>query len=85
MNKKHLYEYNYDMPETSGIYEILNKVNGKGYVGQAEFLPPRAILLDHEHNEPLQRAYKKYGIENFTVVLLEVCSIEELDEKRYIG
>lgn len=79
--KVHLYEYNYDMPETAGIYEILNTINGKGYVGQSRYLPARAILYEHEHNYVLQKAYTKYGIENFIVILLETCSVDSLDER----
>lgn len=81
MIKKHLYEYNYDMPEASGIYCILNNVNNKCYIGQAVYLPCRAVLLYHEHNLPLQNAYKKYGMENFSVELVEVCDRSILNER----
>lgn len=79
--KKHLYEYNYDMPETSGIYSIMNNINSHEYIGQAEFLPARAVLLFHEHNIPLQRAYERYGIDNFSIRLVEECAIDDLDER----
>ena len=61
------------------IYEIKNKINGKVYIGQ------------HSSNELgsywgsgklINRAIKKYGIENFERIILETCSNKnELNER----
>lgn len=43
---------------------------------------------DSKHPEPIykvHRAIKKYGIENFEITVLEECTQEMLDEKKFIG
>lgn len=72
-----------------GIYKITNNINGHSYIGQAVNIEKR--LREHindsfnekrrEYNYPLSRAYRKYGIDNFTNTILEICSKEELNEK----
>ena len=64
----------------SGIYVILNWVNGKVYVGSATYLRKR--LSDHKcslrkndhDNNYLQNAWNKYGEQNFSFSILEYCS-----------
>lgn len=62
----------------SGIYAIVNKVNGKRYVGSATRLRYRyaehvRLLNANRHHSPtLQRAWNKYGAEAFEYVVLEV-------------
>lgn len=73
----------------TGIYKITNLINGKTYIGQAVDIDKR--LREHindsanpnrrEYNYPLSRAYRKYGITNFQMSVLEECSREELNEK----
>lgn len=68
----------------SGIYEIVNTVNGKRYIGSAKRM--RYRLKDHrkhlrrqDHdNQKLQRAWNKYGAEVFRYRPLLVCSPENL-------
>ncbi len=65
-----------------GIYIIKNKTNGKVYIGQSQKLNQRygghlyRLKRKEHHNEILQRAFDKYGIDNFEYNVLE----EILDE-----
>lgn len=60
------------------IYQITNNINGKIYVGKTNF-PIEKRFKEHckdafrERNEkrPLYAAMRKYGIENFSISLLE--------------
>lgn len=67
-----------------GVYAIINKVNNKCYVGSSNNVYTRYILhLNHlsknkHHSIILQRAYNKYGKENFKVILLAKCPNEKL-------
>jgi len=58
-----------------GIYWIINKVNGKFYIGSAVNLNRR--LNEHfqgdKSNIILQKAFKKYSLENFSIEILEYC------------
>ncbi len=73
--------------EKSGIYALHNNKSGKVYIGQTKDLSRRE--KDHfrelrkgtHHNKYLQRAYKKYGESTFRFIVLERCSVEELDER----
>lgn len=72
-----------------GIYKIENLINGHKYIGQSidiedrwkkekqRAFQPKA----HDYNYPLSRAFRKYGIHNFSFEVLEECSKEELNEK----
>ncbi len=60
------------------VYEIINKINGRRYIGK------------DSHNDPtymgsgkiLKLAFKKYGKENFVKTILEYCNTEdELDDR----
>lgn len=71
-----------------GIYIITNKVNGKVYIGQTKKLGQRysghlyRINRKEHHNELLQRAFEKYGSDNFEYsVLEEVIEDSFLDER----
>lgn len=65
------------------IYKITNLINNKCYIGKTE----RTINERwHEHlknrkklNLPLYKALNKYGIENFTIEILEECPSQILD------
>lgn len=68
----------------SGIYEIVNLVNGKRYVGSAINLRVRwrqhryALARGDHTNTLLQRAWAKYGDANFAFRVLENCSPDQL-------
>lgn len=63
-----------------GIYKITNTINGKFYIGLSSRIEKRWI----EHKTPknlkkkttLAKAFRKYGIENFTFEVLEYCNSE---------
>ncbi len=63
----------------SGIYALVNKVNGHFYIGSAINLATRKIrhispLRKGKHfNRHLQRAYDKYGEDAFDYVILVYC------------
>lgn len=81
----------------TGIYEITNLVNNKKYVGQSKKVPGRwndhiriALInqdqLKHksdirDYKLPIHNAMRKYGIENFSFRILEVCKQEDLNDK----
>lgn len=68
----------------SGIYAIKNIANRKLYVGSALNLSKRwsnhkSDLNKNKHsNIHLQRAWNKYGIDNFVFEILEYCEKESL-------
>lgn len=72
------------MIKNKGIYEILNTVNGKRYIGSSKELNIReqwhfSALRGNRHpNKYLQNAVNKYGIENFEFNHLEYCDEEYL-------
>ena len=64
-----------------GIYCFTNSVNGKCYVGQAINLRKRynshiGNFKAHRYDNPLYRAFTKYGLDKFTYEVLEI--IEEV-------
>lgn len=76
---------NYENNSTkAGIYRIKNNVNGKSYIGstrnfrkrKSEHL--RTLINNTHHSILLQRAYNKYGVENFIFEVVELCNIVEL-------
>ena len=74
---------------TCGIYKIENLINHKVYIGQSRNIEKRwnkhcntmQNSSDHSYENPLYRAMRKYGIENFNFSILEECSIQDLDER----
>lgn len=70
---------------TSGIYAIINTVNGKRYVGSSINIEKRwrkhiADLNKNSHHcQPLQRAWVKYGQENFQFQVIEIVSSPSKD------
>jgi group I intron endonuclease len=64
----------------SGIYRILNTINGKGYVGSAKVFKNRwqrhitRLRKGTHHSILLQRAWNKYGETFFKFEILEVIS-----------
>jgi len=68
----------------SGIYQIRNLVNDHSYVGQSANLKRREtrhfseLRNDKHDNIYLQRAFNKYGEENFKFEILLYCEIDQL-------
>lgn len=73
----------------SGIYIIKNKVSKKFYVGLSKNIFTRwhhhintsKNPKDKEYNKALYRAFRKYGIENFSFEILEYCPENQLSER----
>ena len=69
-----------------GIYKITNNVNEKVYIGQSINIKLRwkdhinALNRDDSSCTLLQRAWNKYGQENFSFEILELCSEDMLDD-----
>ena len=70
-----------DTTKISGIYKIINKVNGKYYVGSSMNINgkngrwaehKRLLSKNKHHNEHLQNAWNKYGQSNFTFLIIEL-------------
>ena len=76
-----------------GIYKIENKINGKIYIGQSTNINKRlgnhkrALKGNYHHNKHLQLAFNKYGGDNFTFEIIDICEIDEIDalERLYIN
>ena len=69
-----------------GIYKITNKLNGKCYVGQSQNIFKRWSVHGNKNNANncsmvIAKAVTKYGVENFTFEILELCSKNELNDK----
>lgn len=66
----------------SGIYSILNVVNGKRYIGSSVDIYSRLhehfhnLRNNKSHNKHLQSSWNKYGEENFIFNVLEFCESE---------
>ena len=71
----------------TGIYCILNKESNKRYIGQATNLHGRCSghrsdLYNQTHyNDYLQKSFNLHGEEAFEFIVLEHCTVEELDER----
>ncbi len=69
----------------SGIYCIENKTNGLVYIGQSSDISKRwtqhksDLRAGRHDNEHLQRAWEKYGENNFLFSVVEECPVEMLD------
>ena len=62
----------------SGVYMILNRINGKKYIGSSEDVYIRWerghlwLLRRGEHTQHIQSAYCKYGEESFVFMVIEL-------------
>jgi len=70
---------NKELMGKSGLYTIINEINGKWYVGSTKnsfskrFSKHLDLLRKNRHSNPhLQGAYNKYGDENFSFVIVKV-------------
>lgn len=72
-----------------GIYKIENMKNNKKYIGQSICIEDRwkdHTITAHNENDkhyeyPLYRSIRKYGIENFSFSVLELCNEEFLNDR----
>lgn len=71
----------------TGIYKITCIVTQKSYIGQSTSIKRRWATHKRElknnahYNQKLQRAYNKYGANNFIYEILELCPQEKLNER----
>lgn len=71
--------------QTTGIYYIKNKINGKYYIGQSKDIYSRWIHHKTDlrngmhHNNHLQSAWNKYGEDNFEFSIIEECDKHDLN------
>lgn len=73
------------------IYQIVNKINGKIYVGKTEHSIEKRFkehcsdaFRPSMEKRPLYRAMQKYGIENFSIELIEETDQPEVREIYWI-
>lgn len=69
------------------IYVIKNKINNKMYIGQTGNLKSRwnkhiSVAEDMTYNHPLYNSMRKYGIDNFTIEVLNPA--ESIKECNYL-
>ena len=70
----------------TGVYKITNQANDKMYVGSAIDLMNRwykhksQLNKNKHHSIKLQRAWNKYGVDNFKFEIIEECDKEKLIE-----
>lgn len=78
------------MEKVCGIYCIENIVNGKKYIGQSIDIYSRwknhvhSLNGNRSHSILLQRAWNKYGENNFKFQILEICDEKDLDDKERV-
>ena len=79
-----------ELPKQSGIYKITNITNNHSYIGQSKNIYNRFNshhICDYQnpnncqYNSKIYQAFRKYGLQNFDIQILELCSEEELDKK----
>lgn len=77
----------------SGIYKIINKINGKYYVGSSNNIHKRwlshieSLRKGIHHCHYLQRSWNKYGEDKFDFIIIEKDIIEKdllITEQKYI-
>jgi len=75
-----------------GIYKIINKINGKYYVGSSKDVKHRwddhirELRKNNHYNDYLQKAWNKYGEQSFDFQFIESVKEEELllIEQKYL-
>jgi group I intron endonuclease len=71
----------------TGIYLITNLISGHCYVGQAKNIASRIrqhlgstySVSKKDYNTPLHAAFRKYGLDNFELEVLQKCEYSELN------
>lgn len=75
------------MSDDIGIYCIENTVNHKKYIGQSIHIYRRwsehksALNHNMHDNDYLQKSWNKYGPDKFKFYIIELCNVNELDDK----
>ncbi|AFY49019.1 group I intron endonuclease [Nostoc sp. PCC 7524] len=76
---------------TTGIYAIINKIDGKSYIGSATksfnhrwYNHKYYLRLNKHHSPYLQRAWNKYGGDSFEFKILEIIPKEEWIYNKYV-
>jgi hypothetical protein len=69
----------------SGIYKIVNKINGKYYIGSSinihrRWREHKCGLLNNKHpNLHLQKSWNKYGCNNFDFIIISIFPTENVE------
>ena len=63
------------------VYRHMNKTNGKSYIGQTVNIKNRWRVEGYKCCTKFYNALKKYGWDNFTHEILEVCDENNVDER----
>lgn len=69
------------------IYLITNKINGHQYVGKSSeslnkiWKKHIQDALTIRPKEPITKAFRRYGIENFNIKVIDECNLNKLEEK----
>ncbi|MGL5736567.1 MAG: GIY-YIG nuclease family protein, partial [Beijerinckiaceae bacterium] len=76
------------LPDAPGIYMLTNLINGKRYVGLAKSI--RTRMATHRYaakrkptNSHIYNAIRKYGIDAFSVYVVEMCNVKDMSAKEY--
>jgi group I intron endonuclease len=77
--------------KTTGIYQIINIINNHSYIGSSKNIYKRwkthlrALKNNKHHSIYLQRAYNKYGIDSFNLIIIEQTNKLFKQEKYWIN
>jgi len=78
-----------EVSEMKGIYKIVNRNNQKFYIGSSSKISRRwkehisRLRMNKHHSSSLQKAWNKYGEENFEFVILEEMSDDSTYQQLY--
>ena len=72
-----------------GIYKITNKINGKVYIGQSinierRWQQEKRCAFNESspaYTQHISKAFRKYGLENFSFEVLEELKAEALNDR----
>ena len=73
--------------KVTGIYLITNTISGYRYVGQAKNIAARIkqhlgaafCSAKKDYDTPLHKAFRKYGLDNFELEILQTCDYTQLN------